>query len=48
VIGETPVDADGAWVSAVLELSEPARAGEWKVDVLYQRDLLERHTVWVR
>ena len=30
------------------QLSEPARAGEWKVDVFYQRQLLERHSVQVR
>lgn len=44
VVGDTEVEERGGpWVVSVLELPEPGASGEWTVEVLYERDVLERH-----
>ncbi len=44
VVGDTEVEERGGpWVVSVLELPEPGAPGEWTVEVLYERDVLERH-----
>lgn len=43
VRAETPVEAaDRGWARSVLELPPDAAPGEWKAEVLYQDDVLER------
>jgi predicted Zn-dependent protease len=49
VAGETPVEErSGPWLVSVLELPEPGAPGEWRVDVLYERDVLESESFRVQ
>ena len=48
VAGETAVKERGGYLTSVLALPEPSAAGDWKVEVLYEQDVIERHPIPVR